>query len=59
MPCKNPVKISTVAGSPVHIPTAINTGFSVVLLMIFAYIHRDRGRVIRGTMLAPRTSSAT
>jgi hypothetical protein len=59
MPCKNPIKLSTLQGSPVHIPTAINTGFSMVLLAIFAYIHRDRGRVIRGSLSPAQSSGAT
>jgi hypothetical protein len=39
--------------SPVHIPTVINAGLSAALLIVFAYINRDRSRVIKGTALGP------
>jgi hypothetical protein len=41
--------------SPVHIPTVINAGLSAALLIVFAYMNRDRSRVIQGTV-APRPS---
>ena len=49
MSCTNPAKYTMANNSPVHIPTAINAGLSAALLIVFAYINRDRSRVIKGT----------
>jgi len=49
MGCTNPVKVTLSPKSPVHIPTAINAGFSAILLAIFAYLHRNNSRIIQGT----------
>lgn len=55
MPCTNPAKYSMANSSPVHIPTVINAGLSAALLIVFAYMNRDRSRVIQGTV-TPRPS---
>jgi hypothetical protein len=53
---KNPVSASLNANSQVQIPTVINATFSAILVVLFAMIHRDRSRVIRGTPLPMRIS---
>lgn len=59
MVCSNPVKVTLSARSPVHTPTAVNAGFSLLLLCIFAYIHKDRSLVIKGTPTGKPTGTAT
>lgn len=58
MVCTNPVSNVMSQSSPVHIPTAINAGFSVILFAAFAYMQRNQTRVIRGTLATSSSASA-
>lgn len=53
MPCTNPVSVKINPMSPLHVPTAMNAGFTAILIAIFAYMNRNRSRVIRGTVDTP------
>jgi hypothetical protein len=58
MVCSNPVTNVMSQSSPVHIPTAINAGFSILLFGVFAYMQRNQTRVIRGTLATSSVASA-
>jgi hypothetical protein len=48
---RNPVKISMDPNSSVQIPTFMNAGMTAILIAIFAYINRNRTRIIEGTVI--------
>jgi len=57
MPCTNPVAVKINPTSPLHIPTAMNAGFTAILIGIFAYMNRNQSRVIRGMVVKPSAQS--